>query len=136
MDAAATRAALTEGNFPPTYVPLKTGDYVVVPEVHTDKITAKLQQLKVRQGYLLDSSLPSEGPVDQIAKNSIPDITYLSLKMTVKPISLAIPQLEQGDKNKEGSKPEGGGPKPGGGGGKPQTGSTQSTDANSQKSNK
>jgi hypothetical protein len=93
MDAAATQAALADGSFPPTYVPLKTGDYLVVPKESTDQVNAKLAQLQVNQGYVVDSTLPGNRPVEQIANDSIPDVTYVSLKMTVTPINLAIPQL-------------------------------------------
>ncbi len=92
LDAAATRASLSDGSFPPTYLPLKTGDYVVVPKESADQLTPKLPQLRVNQGYVVDATLPANQPVDQIANNSIPDVTYVSLKMTVTPINLAIPQ--------------------------------------------
>jgi hypothetical protein len=105
MDAAATQAALADGSFPPTYVPLKTGDYVIVPNESTDQVTAKLAQLHVNQGYVVDSTLPSNKPVDQIANDSIPDVTYVSLKMTVTAINLAIPQLDPSTKQSNSNSP-------------------------------
>jgi len=94
MDAAATQAALSDGSFPPTYVPLKTGEYVIVPNQHVDALTPKLSNLKVSQGYLIDGSVPAGGrPVDKIADDSVPDVTYLSLKMTVTAINLPLPGM-------------------------------------------
>jgi hypothetical protein len=93
LDAAATQAALSDASFPPVYVPLKTGEYVIVPKEHADKVTARLPQLQLNQGYVLDSAVPGDNrPVDQIAQDSIPDVTYVSLKMTVTSINLPIPQ--------------------------------------------
>jgi hypothetical protein len=100
QDAAATRASLSDGNFPPVYVPLKTGEYVIVPKEHTDTLSAKLQQLQLNQGYLVDSAVAGNRPVDQMANDSIPDVTYMSLKMTVTPINLAIPQMGDGSASK------------------------------------
>jgi hypothetical protein len=86
--AAATQSALADPSFPQTYIPLKTGEYLIVPQAHTDMITAKLQQLQMNQGYVIDGTLPGNRPVDQIANDSIPDVTYVSLKMTVTAIDL------------------------------------------------
>jgi hypothetical protein len=88
MDAAATQAALSDGSFPQTYVPLKTGEYVVVPEAHTSMMASKLSQLQLNQGYVVDGTLPGNRPVDQIANDSIPDVTYVSLKLKVTPMNV------------------------------------------------
>lgn len=103
LDAAATQGAVNESNFPPGYVPLKTGEYLVVPQSHTDKLTAKLEQLKLNQGYVIDDSVTGNRPIDQIANDSIPDVTYVSLKMTVTPISMPIPQLGTSEGSSGGS---------------------------------
>jgi len=96
LDAAATQHALSDGSFPLAYLPLKTGDYVIVPKEHLERLNPKLQHLHMNQGYVLDSTAPGKGPVDQMANDSIPDVTYMSLKMTVTPINLEIPQMDSG----------------------------------------
>ncbi len=88
VPAAATQAAVAAANFPLSYVPLKTGNYAVVPQAHTDVLSAKLAALKLQQGYLIDPTVPANRPIDQIANDSIPDVTYVTLKLTVKPLTL------------------------------------------------
>jgi hypothetical protein len=87
MDAAATQAALKDPSFPPTFLPIKDGQYVMVPLEHTDKLAATLPQLEINQGWLVDRTDKSSRPVDQKAHDSVPDVTYLTLQMKVTPIT-------------------------------------------------
>jgi hypothetical protein len=107
IDAAATQQAIAAPGFPPSYVPLKSGTYVVVPQSHTDKLTAKLQQLKVNQGFIVDPSVPGNRPVQQIASESLPDVTYVSFNVGVKGITLPSSQTSGGS-DSGGSAPGGG----------------------------
>jgi hypothetical protein len=96
IDAAATQQAIGAPGFPPSFVALKSGTYVVVPQSHTDKLTAKLQQLKMTQGYIVDPSVPGNRPVQQIANESVPDVTYVSFNVGVKAITLPSSQTSNG----------------------------------------
>jgi hypothetical protein len=88
VDAAATQSALKDPSFPPTYLPIKDGQYVMVPEQHTDKLQATLPQLEINQGWLVDRTDRSNRPVDQKAHDTVPDVTYLTLQMKIVPVTL------------------------------------------------
>lgn len=88
MDAAATQAALKDPSFPPTFLPIKDGQYVMVPLEQTEKLEAKLPQLEVNQGWLVDRTNKSNSPVDQKAHDTVPEVTYLTLQMKITPVTL------------------------------------------------
>jgi len=111
MDAAATQAALQDPSFPPTFLPIKDGQYVMVPAEHTEKLEATLPQLEINQGWLVDRADKSNRPVDQKAHDSIPDVTYLTLQMKITPVTLQPASEGSGAGGASG----GGGSKSGGG---------------------
>ena len=88
MVAIATQAAAKDPSLPAQVLPLVSGDYIFVPQRHTDKLAEKLAILEVNSGYLVDKTLPTTEPVDKRAEKSIPEITYLSVKMNVTKIDL------------------------------------------------
>jgi hypothetical protein len=98
--AAATKTAVDDPEFPQKYLPLKSGEYVIVPEAHLEAFDARLGDLQLNQGYVIDPALDKGQPVDRIAENSIPDVTYVSLKMTVKGVDLPA---ASGDAKKDAS---------------------------------
>jgi hypothetical protein len=83
VDAAATRYAVDAGDLAPNHLPLLSGQYVMVPDDHADQISQALTRLSVTQGYLVDSAQP-DGPAD---RRQVKDVTYLSLKVTVAPLT-------------------------------------------------
>lgn len=99
MDAAATQYALKDPSFPPTFVPLKDGQYVMVPLAQTTDLASKLTDLEINQGWLVDRADKSNLPVDQRALKTIPEVTYLTLQMKIAPITLpaATPASDGGD---------------------------------------
>ena len=101
IDAAATQAALKDPNFPPTFVPIKDGQYVMVPLDHTDELAKKMPDLEMNQGWLVDRSDNSNRPIDKKAQDTIPQVTYLTMQMKIAAITLPVDN----------------GPEPGGGGG-------------------
>jgi hypothetical protein len=111
MDAAATRASLKDLNFPPTFIPLKDGNYVMIRREDTDKLAPIMPRLEVNQGWLLDKTDKSNKPVDQKAQDIIPELTYLTLQMKVAPVTL---QLESTGAGAGGGAESGAGGKPGG----------------------
>jgi hypothetical protein len=111
MDAAATQAALKDPSFPPTFLPIKDGQYVMVPAEHTDKLEATLPQLEVNQGWLVDRTDKSNRPVDQKAHDTIPEVTYVTLQMKITPVTLQAVDIGSGGGDESG----GGGSKSGGG---------------------
>ena len=88
IDAAATQAAASEPGFPPSFVPIKNGQYVMVPLEHTRALEEKMSQLELVQGWLVDRADKSNRPVDQQALATIPDVTYLTLQVRITPVAL------------------------------------------------
>lgn len=70
-------------------VNLVAGDYILVPHAHTAELTAKLDTLEVRQGYLVPKGAPTNTSIYDIALGVKPDITYLSANIGFKPIDPA-----------------------------------------------
>jgi len=98
MDAAATQSALKDPSFPPTFVPIKDGQYAMVPLEHTEALAEKLPHLEINQGWLVDREDKSSRPVDQKALDTLPEITYLTLQMKITPVSLqAASDAPRGD---------------------------------------
>ena len=89
MDAVGTQAALKDPNFPPTYVPLKDGQYVMVPLEHTDMMAEKIGKLEVNQGWLVDREDKSNRPVDRKAIDTLPEVTYLTMQVKLTPVSVS-----------------------------------------------
>jgi len=83
VDAAATQQALADPKFPQTYVPLKSGEYVMVPDHQTTDLTNSLSKLELNQGYLVEKDKDTNLPVDQRQKKVLPGVTYVTMKLTV-----------------------------------------------------
>jgi hypothetical protein len=95
VDAASTQQSMERPGFPPQFVPLKTGNYVMIPRQHTDLLAEHLPYLELNQGYLIDKRKKSNTPVDQQAPQTVPDLTYVTLKLDVSAIRLGIPGLTE-----------------------------------------
>ena len=95
VDAASTQQAMDRPGFPPQFVPLKTGNYVMIPRQHTDMLAEHLPYLELNQGYLIDKRKKSNTPVDQQAPQTVPDLTYVTMKLDVSAIRLGIPGLTE-----------------------------------------
>ncbi len=97
VDAASTQQSMDRPGFPPQFIPLKTGNYVMIPRQHTDLLAEHLPYLEFNQGYLIDKRKQSNLPVDQQAPQTIPDLTYVSMKLDVSAIRLPIPGLTEAE---------------------------------------
>jgi hypothetical protein len=105
LDAAATQAALKDPSFPPSFVPIKDGQYVMVPLEHTDDLAKKMPDLEVNQGWLVDKTDTSNRPVDRKAQDTLPQVTYLTLQMKIAAITLPEPAIDTGGGGGGSSKP-------------------------------
>jgi len=65
---------------------LPAGDYVLVPQAHTDDLKPYLDKLKLVNGYLVSKDAPSSSSVYEQAQSTKPDISYITLNVGVKPI--------------------------------------------------
>jgi hypothetical protein len=65
---------------------LPAGDYILVPQAHTDDLKPYLNSLKLVNGYLVDKSAPKSSSVYEQAESTKPDISYVTMNVGVKPI--------------------------------------------------
>ncbi len=83
--AVATQQALDDPDRDPSYIGLKTGDYLMVPQRHVDELSKSLPNLDLIQGYLIPKDADPNLPLAERAQNSVPGITYASMHVTVQP---------------------------------------------------
>jgi hypothetical protein len=84
--AYTTQAARQAANSTTMGMNLPAGDYVLVPQVHTDDLKPYLNSLKLVNGYLVDKSAPTSSSVYEQAESTKPDISYVTLNVGVKPL--------------------------------------------------
>ena len=68
-------------------VNLVAGDYIMVPHAYTAQLTPHLDDVELRQGYLVPKGSPTNSSVIDLALGLKPDITYLSATFGFKPIT-------------------------------------------------
>ena len=83
--AYTTQSSRTAGNTT-IGMNLPAGDYVLVPQAHTDDLKPYLDKLKLVNGYLVSKDAPSTSSVYEQAQNAAPDISYLTMNVGIKPI--------------------------------------------------
>ena len=83
--AVATQQALDDPDREPTYIGLKSGDYLMVPQKHVDELAKALPSLDLIQGYLIPKDADPNLPLAQRAQSAVPGITYASMHVTVQP---------------------------------------------------
>jgi hypothetical protein len=66
---------------------LVAGDYVLVPHMYTAQLEPALDNVELRQGYLVPKGAPTNSSVIDLALGLKPDITYLSATIGFKPIT-------------------------------------------------
>ncbi len=111
--AVATQQAMAEDNTASGVLPLASGDYILVPQAHTDDLSKHLDSLDLNSGYLVAKDAPTNQPIETRAANSIPDVTYVTLRVSVKPATAPPPAKSEapaadtsgGDAGKSSSKP-------------------------------
>lgn len=80
--AYTTQAARNAGNTT-IGMNLPAGDYVLVPQAHTDDLKPYLDKLKLVNGYLVSKDAPSSSSVYEQALTTKPDISYLTVHIGV-----------------------------------------------------
>ncbi len=68
---------------------LVPGDYILVPHAYTAQLVPHLDDLELRQGYLVPKGSPTNTSIIDLALPLKPDITYLSATIGLKPIMQA-----------------------------------------------
>jgi hypothetical protein len=83
--AFATQSAAKEANTT-IGMNLPEGDYILVPQAHTDDLKPFLSQLTLSSGYLVAKDDKSTSSVYERAQATKPDISYVTLHVAIKPI--------------------------------------------------
>jgi hypothetical protein len=91
VNAYATKQAMDDPEIKSPAIGLIPGDYIVVAKKDTEKLQAALPQLHIFQGYLVHQDTDLNQPsYKYLADSRIPDITYATVKVGVKPLSSYI----------------------------------------------
>jgi hypothetical protein len=96
----ATQQALDDPDREARYIGLISGDYLMVPQKHTDELAKELPNLDLVQGYLVRKDADPNQPLQARAQNALPGITYASMRVSVTP-------LDASSSGKSSSKPAG-----------------------------
>jgi hypothetical protein len=62
---------------------LPQGDYVLVPQSHTDDLKPYLDKMKVVNGYMVPKDASASDSTYESAEKAQPDISYITMNMTV-----------------------------------------------------
>lgn len=62
---------------------MPSGDYVLVPQSHTDDLKPYLDSLKLANGYLIPKDANATSSVYESAENAKPDISYITMHLSV-----------------------------------------------------
>jgi len=111
--AVATRQALGDPEREARYIGLLSGDYLMLPQKHTDELAKELPNLDLVQGYLVRKDADPNVPIQTRAENAIPGVSYASMRVTVAPLTASSSDDSDGG---DGSGDGGGGGSSSGGG--------------------
>jgi hypothetical protein len=84
--AVATQQALNDPEREDRFIGLLSGDYLMVPQKHTDDLAKELPDLELVQGYLVRKDADPNLPLPTRAQNALPGITYASMRVSVLPL--------------------------------------------------
>jgi hypothetical protein len=90
MSAVATQQAYADPDREDSYISLVSGDYVMVPKVHTEELSAAMPNLILQQGYLVNKNADKTLPLEARSQTSIPDVTYASMKVSVTKLDSSV----------------------------------------------
>lgn len=85
--AVATQQAMSDPDREDHYIGLVSGDYLMLPQKHTDELAKELPNLDLVQGYLVRKDADQNLPLAQRAQNAVPGVTYASMRVSVQPLS-------------------------------------------------
>lgn len=79
----ATQQAFSSPDRDEHYIGLLSGDYLMVPQRHTEDLAKELPNLDLVQGYLVRKDADQNLPLASRAQNVLPGVTYASMRMSV-----------------------------------------------------
>jgi uncharacterized membrane protein YgcG len=130
--AVATQQALSDPEREARFIGLLSGDYLMVPQKHTDELAKELPNHDLVQGYLVHKDADPSLPLQTRAENVVPGVSYASMHVSVAPLdasSSAKPEggsKGSGSGDSSGSGSSGGSKKSGGSGKGSSSGKTKS----------
>ena len=83
----ATQQALSSPDREDRYIGILSGDYLMIPQKHTDDLAKDLPNLDLIQGYLVKKDADPNLPLATRAQNALPGITYASMRISVTPLN-------------------------------------------------
>jgi hypothetical protein len=83
VNAIATQQAMSDPEHDSRYIGLVSGDYVMVPQKHTEELAAELPNLELNQGYLVRKGADTSLPVAKRAEAAVPGVTYATMHVAV-----------------------------------------------------
>jgi hypothetical protein len=83
VNAIATQQAMADPEHDSRYIGLVSGDYVMVPQKHTDELASQIANLDLTQGYLVPKDADKNLPVTKRAEAAIPGVTYATMHIAV-----------------------------------------------------
>ncbi|MGA3264280.1 MAG: hypothetical protein ABSC47_09570 [Terracidiphilus sp.] len=84
--AVATQQAYSDPDREDRYIGLLSGDYLMLPQRHTDELAKELANLDLIQGYLIRKDADPNLPLATRAESAVPGITYASMRISVQPL--------------------------------------------------
>jgi hypothetical protein len=84
--AVATQQAMSDPDREDRYIGLLSGDYLMLPQVHTDELAKELPNLDLVQGFLVRKDADPNLPLQTRAQSAVPGITYASMRVSVQPL--------------------------------------------------
>ena len=94
--AVATQQALDDPDRDDHYVGLVSGDYLMLPQKHTDDLSKELANLDLVQGYLVRKDADPNMPLAARAQLAAPGITYASMRISVTPLDASMASGKSG----------------------------------------
>jgi hypothetical protein len=103
ITAVATRKAFSDPEREDRYLGLLSGDYLMLPQVHTEELAKELPNLDLVQGYLVRKDADPNLPLQTRAQSAVPGITYASMRVSVEPIEALFSVKSAGSEGSESS---------------------------------
>ena len=103
VNAIATQQAMANPEHESTYIGLVSGDYVMVPQKHTDELASQLPNLDLAQGYLVRKDADKNLPVSKRAETAIPGVTYATMHIAVSALNSQSGMTKSSDSSDSGS---------------------------------
>ncbi|MFZ1012024.1 MAG: hypothetical protein WAN28_01685 [Terracidiphilus sp.] len=108
VHAIATQQAMANPERSPTYIGIVSGDYVMVPQKHTDELASELPNLELAQGYLVRRDADTSKPVSSRKDLAVPGVTYATMHIAVSPLNSQAGVAKPDDSGGEGGGAGGG----------------------------